>query len=141
MAGTKRCCNFGADHSAAVERRTRFLLSSAPSSSYAGGWGRGGGGLVMLYSGTAVSPLFPLPAEPSEAVGCPRERGGGGCPEEGGTCRVSAELQLAAPLGAAGGAAGSALAGCLQEPGATECHLHRTPLSSPRTPREVHPTP
>lgn len=52
-------------------------------------------------------------------------------PGDGGTCRVGAELQLAAPLGAAGGAAGSALAGCLQEPGATVCHPTVTPQNTP----------
>lgn len=52
------------------------------------------------------------------------------------TCRVGAELQLCAPLGAAGRAAGAALTGCLQGPTCHPwAHLHQpNPTACPEHP-------
>lgn len=83
---------------------TRLLLSSAQSISCLGEAGSG-----MLCSRTALSPT--AAPHPGARRGCRRPGRGG----EDLTRRVGAELQLAAPLGAAGRAAGPALAGRLQE--------------------------
>lgn len=107
---------------------TRLLLSSAPSISCLGEVGSG-----MLCSRAALSPT--AAPHPGARQGC-RRLGRGG---EDLTRRVGAELQLAAPLGAAGRAAGPALAGRLQEAETLTMGLTSSSPAKPQQPPQNHP--